>query len=207
MSESISGSDKVIYRFSGSIVSDNSIQCSIIRISKEYRLNIGIVHTDMLHSVFFLITTGQLMFLNDTIHVVGNISTYYQSILRLSIHGLRIDVIVFFIILNQPAFVLKHLEVFSSFLIDTLIVFVSTYRKIYFGFNNMIQGFFVSFRLFTRFCRVQHIIRAGSNLFHQVLWRTDTFKRFNYSHKSRCVFNGLLRFLFHEMHYQIDCTT
>ena len=152
MSETIAGSDKVVHWLSGSIMSDNSIQSSIVRICKEYRFDIGIVHANMLHAVFFLIAAGQFMLFDDTVHIVGNISANYQTILRLSIHGLRIDVIVFFIVLHQPAFILEHLEIFSSFLINTFIMFVSAYRKIYFGLNDMIQGFLVSFRFFARFC-------------------------------------------------------
>ena len=77
MTKAITGSNEIIYRLFGCIMSDNSIQSSIVRICKEYRFDIGIIHTNMLHTVFFLIATGQLMFLDDTVHIIRYIGTYY----------------------------------------------------------------------------------------------------------------------------------
>ena len=77
MTKAITGSNKIIYRLFGCIMSDNSIQSSIVRICKEYRFDIGIINTNMLHTVFFLIATGQLMFLDDTVHIIRYIGTYY----------------------------------------------------------------------------------------------------------------------------------
>ena len=41
-----------------------------------------------------------LMLLDDTVHIVRNISAYYQSVLGFPVHGLGIDVIVFLSILH-----------------------------------------------------------------------------------------------------------
>ena len=100
MSEAITRSDKVVNRLFGSVFPNDCIQFRIIGISKEYRFDISIVHTNVLHTVFFLITTGKLMLLDDTVHIVRNISAYYQSILSFPVHGLGIDVIVFLSILH-----------------------------------------------------------------------------------------------------------
>ena len=100
MSEAITRSDKVVNRLFGSVFPNDRIQFHIIGISKEYRFDISIVHTDVLHTVFFLITTGKLMLLDDTVHIVRNISAYYQSVLGFPVHGLGIDVIVFLSILH-----------------------------------------------------------------------------------------------------------
>ena len=100
MSETVTRSDKVIDGLFQSIFLDDNIQFIIIGISKEYGFDIRIVHTNVLHTVFFLITTGKLMLLDDTVHIVRNISAYYQSILSFPVHGLGIDVIVFLCILH-----------------------------------------------------------------------------------------------------------
>ena len=166
MTETITRSDKVIYRFPDCITGDNSIQCCVVGISKEYGLDVGVVHADMLHAVFFLITTSQLMLLDDTVHVIGNVCTDNKAVLCLAIHGLGIDVIVFFIILHQPAFLLEHTEVFRRFLINTFVMFIGTNGKINFRFDDMIQGFLIAFRFYAGFLRIKYIIRTGSYLFY-----------------------------------------
>ena len=151
MSKTIPRSDEVINRLFGSVFPNDCIQFRIIGIGKEYRFDIRIVHTNVLHTVFFLITTGKLMLLDDTVHIVRNISAYYQSILSFPVHGLGVNIIVFLAILHQPAFILKQPEVFGSFLINTFIVFIRTNRKVNLGLNDMIKGFFISSCFCTRF--------------------------------------------------------
>jgi len=107
MSETITGSYKIIYRLLRSIFLDYCIQNSIIRIGKEHRFYVGIIYANMLHTVFLFITTGQLMLFNDAIHIIRNVGTYHQTILCFTIHRLGIDVVILFVILYQPTLILK----------------------------------------------------------------------------------------------------
>ena len=75
MSEAIVLRYEVIFGSAGGVLGDNPVQLGIIGISKEYRFDVGIVYPDMLHAVFFLVTAGQLMFLDNAIHIVGHVST------------------------------------------------------------------------------------------------------------------------------------
>ena len=63
MTETVTRSDKVVYRFPRCITGNDGIQRSVIGIGKEYGLNVGIVHADMLHTVLLFITTSQLVLL------------------------------------------------------------------------------------------------------------------------------------------------
>ena len=138
MTETITRSDKVVYRFPDCITGNDGIQRSVIGIGKEYGLNVGIVHADMLHTVLLFITTSQLVLLDNAVHIIGNIGTDNKTVLCLAVHGLGIDVIVFFIVLHQPAFLLEHTEVLCSFLINTFVMLIRTDGKIYFRLDNMI---------------------------------------------------------------------
>ena len=138
MAETVTRSDKVVYRFPRCITGNDGIQCSVIGIGKEYGLNVGIVHADMLHTVLLFITTSQLVLLDNAVHIIGNIGTDNKTVLCLAVHGLGIDVIVFFIVLHQPAFLLEHTEVLCSFLINTFVMLIRTDGKIYFRLDNMI---------------------------------------------------------------------
>ena len=138
MTETVTRSDKVVYRFPRCITGNDGIQRSVIGIGKEYGFNIGIVHADMLHTVLLFVTTSQLVLLDNTVHIIGNIGTDNKTVLCLAVHGLGIDVIVFFIILHQPAFLLEHTEVLCSFPINTFVMFIRTDGKIYFRLDDMI---------------------------------------------------------------------
>ena len=83
------------------------------------------------------------MFLDDTGHVVIDVCAHHQTILGLAVHGLRIDVILLLVILYQPSLVLKLFEVFGCFGVDFGVIFASSFGKIYFRFDDMIEAFFV----------------------------------------------------------------
>ena len=139
MAEAVTRSDEIIFRCLRGIFLDDSIQFCMVGISKEYRFNVGIIHTDMFHPVFFLVTAGQFMLLDNAVHIIGNVCAYYQTILSLTVHGLCIHIIVFFFVLHQPTFILEHPEILSSFIIHLRIMLVCTCRKIYFRFDDMIE--------------------------------------------------------------------
>ena len=160
MSKTITRSDKVINRLICCIFLYYNIQLLIVRISKENRFNISVVHTYMFHTILFLVTTGKLMLLDNPVHIIRDISTDYQPILCFPVHRLGIDIIVFHLILHQPAFVLKQLEILGSFSIHLFVMFIRTNREIYFRFNNMIKRLLVTFRFCAGFFRIQYIIRT-----------------------------------------------
>ena len=129
MAETVVRSHKVINRLLCRVTGNDRIQHCIVGISEEYGLDVGIVHTDMLHAVFFLVAASKLMLLDNAVHVIGHVCAHHQTILRLTVHGLGIYVIVLLIVLHQPAFVLEHPEVLGRFPVHTFIVLVRTYRK------------------------------------------------------------------------------
>ena len=139
MAETIDGRDEVIFRLRGSIAHDKAIQRLVVRIGKEYGLDIGIVHTDVLHTVLFLITTSQLMLLDVALHVVVGMGANYQTILRLAIHRLGIDIIMFLRVLHQPTLILELLEVLSGLLVNTWVILRSAYREVNLRLDDVIQ--------------------------------------------------------------------
>ena len=139
MAETVVFRDEVIFRIAGCIFGDNLIQFGIVGISKEHRFDVGIVHTDMLHAVFFLVTPGEFVLFDDTVHIIGHVSTHHQPILCLAIHGLGIDIIILFVILHQPSFITEQTEILCRFRIHLLIMFVCPDGKVYFRFNDVVQ--------------------------------------------------------------------
>ena len=81
VSETINRCNEIILRLSLGILIDECQQHVVIRISKEHRLDVGIIHTHMLHSVFLLVGTCQLMLLDDPRLVVTAVSTHHNAIL------------------------------------------------------------------------------------------------------------------------------
>ena len=139
MAETIDGRDEVIFRLQSSITHDKAIQRLVVRIGKEHGLDVGIVHTDMLHTVLLLITTGQLMLLDVALHVVVGMGANHQTILRLAVHRLGIDIIMFLRVLHQPTLILELLEVLCSLFVNTWIILRGAYREVNLRLDDVIQ--------------------------------------------------------------------
>ena len=138
MTETVQFCHEVIFRCISRIFLYDSIQFGIVRISKKYRFDIGIVHTNMLHTILFLITACQLVLLDVAFQIIIHISAYDQAVLCMSIHSLCIHIILFFLILNQPTFILEHLKVLGSLFVNGRIMFVCSHREIYFRLDDMV---------------------------------------------------------------------
>ena len=98
------------------------------------------------------------MLLDVALHVVVNISANHQSVLSLTIHGLRINIIMFARILNQPSLVLELLEVLSSLLVHTWIVLRCAYREVNLGLDDVIQTHLVIASFGASFFRIEYVV-------------------------------------------------
>ena len=121
------------------------IQVFIVRVGKKYWFYIRIIHTYMLHAVFFLISACEFVLFYLSIHVIIYMRAYYQPILSFSIHGLRIYIVVLFSILLQPTLFLKLVEILYCTLIYIGVMFVDCFFKIYLRLYDAVKRFFVSF--------------------------------------------------------------
>ena len=92
----------------------------------------------MLHAVLLLVTARQLMLLDHPVHVVGHVSSYHQSILRLAVHGLGINIVTRLVVLHQPALFLEHPEVRYRLVVHTRIMLVRPFRKINFRLDDVV---------------------------------------------------------------------
>ena len=106
------------------------------------------------------------MLLDDARHVIIHVGTYHQTILGLAIHGLGIDVILFLIILLQPAVFLELLEVLCCAFINARVILRSTWLEVDFRFNNMIKAFLVVASLGASFLRIKDIVWTRLNLLY-----------------------------------------
>ena len=77
-----------------------SINFGVVGISKENRLKVGILDSNMNHSVFLLILTGKFMFFDLACKIILYVCTNNKTVLGTSIHCLGIYIVVFCRILN-----------------------------------------------------------------------------------------------------------
>ena len=97
----------------------------------------------MLHAVFLLVGTRELMLLDDTIEIVLNVGTHHKTILSLAIHGLCIDVVLLLLVLNKPAVILEFLESLSGTFIHAWVILAGAFWKIDFRFDDVVERHFV----------------------------------------------------------------
>ena len=182
MAEAVVGSHKIILRRAGGIFRHELVQLGIVGIGKEDRLDIRVIDADVLHAVLLFVATRELVLFDDPVHIVRDIGPDDETVLRLAVHRLGINVIALLLVLDQPTTLLEETEVVGGLLIDTRIVLVGADGEIDFGFDNMIQRFFIALGLATRFIGIKHIVRAGNHLSNQVFGRTEAAERFDGSH-------------------------
>ena len=183
MTETIDRCNKIILWLGSSIAHNQLVEYGIVRISKENWLNVGIVHTNMLHTVLFLIATGQLVLLDTAGHIIIGMSANYKTVLRLTVHCLCIDVVMLLLVLNQPTFILELLEIFGSLLIDLWVILAGANRKIDLWLNDVIETLFVVASLCAGFLRIQYIIGTALNLFYKLFWWANATKWFYCCHR------------------------
>ena len=148
MAETVDRSNEIVFRSSSCIASSDFLQHWIIGISEEYWLDVGIVYTNVLHTVFFFVAACKLVLLDDTVYIVLTSSTDNDTILCLAVHCLCIDVVMFLVVLYQPTFFLELLEVLCSLFVDTWVIFTCTFWEIYFRLNDMVKALFVALSFF-----------------------------------------------------------
>ena len=129
---------KVIFWCSLANASNDGIQLFVMRVCKEYWLYVRIVHTHMLHAILLLVATGELMLLDTTFHIVFHPRCYHQAILGATIHRLSIYIVLLLLILHQPSFLTEQVKLLTSCCIYALIMFVCTFWKIDFRFDNVV---------------------------------------------------------------------
>ena len=182
MAEAVDGGNEVVLRLSGGITHDEVVEHSVVGIGEEHGLDVGIVHTDVLHAIFLLVTSCQLVLLDASLNVVVHECPHHETILRLALHGLCVNIIMFLFILHQPAAVLELLEVLSSLFIDTRVIFARAHREVYLGFDDVVQALLVVASLSACLFAVQHVVGAALHLFYQFFGWTDATKRFDCCH-------------------------
>ncbi len=149
VSESVDRSDEVVYRSGSGIFCYKLVKDSIVWICEEYRLDVCVVDADMLHSVFLFVATCKLMLLDHTCHIVVYVCTNHKTILSLAVHCLGVDVVLLFVVLYQPAFVLEHLEVLCGFLVDARVIFTCSLWKVDFRLDDVVKRLLVTFGFLT----------------------------------------------------------
>ena len=182
MAEAVDRGDEIIFGFACGVLLDDGLQHCVVGIGKEHRLDVGVAHPHVLHTVFFLVATGQFVFLYNAVQIVVNVCSHDKSILGFAVHRLGIDVIVVVCVLHKPSFLLKHCEVFCRLVIDARVVFACSRFEVNLRLYYMVQTLLVVTGLSAGFFRVEHVVRTRFHLLYKVLGRTQAFEWFNGCH-------------------------
>ena len=128
-------SGEIILRCSSCYILNYGFKNIIVREREEYRFNVGIVDSNMLHAILFFIASGKLMLFYALVHVVINVGSNNNTVLGASLHCLGIYIIMLLIVLNEPSVILESIEIFHSLVIH--------FRRVL-----IFAGFEVDFRLY-----------------------------------------------------------
>ena len=181
MSETV-GSYEVIFRSACRDAVYDFLEAGIIGERKEYRLDIGIVDLDMAHTVIFLVAARQLVLLYNPVYIIIDIGSHHNTVLRATVHGLGIDIVMLALVGAEPSVPQESVEVLYGFGIHRFGMFVGAGGKIYLGFDDMVKRHFVAVGFPAGFFGIQHVVRTGCHFLNQFSGRADPPERFYFSH-------------------------
>ena len=70
VSEAIDGGNEIVFGLHCCVMIQKVVEYFVVRISEEYRFDVSITYTNMLHTVFFLIAACEFVLFNNSGHVV-----------------------------------------------------------------------------------------------------------------------------------------
>ena len=137
---------------------NDGVDFGVVRICEEYRLKIGVLDSYVNHAVIFLLLAGKLVLFDGTVHVIVCIGADYKAVLGSSVHCLGVNIVLFLLVLYQPAFLLPFLEVLYCLVISLLLVLIGDRVKINLRFDDVKQGFLSGLSL--GFLGVENVVRT-----------------------------------------------
>ena len=108
----------------------------------------------MLHTILLLVTTCELVLLDDTVEVVLDVSTDDETILCLAVHRLSIDVVALLVVLYEPALLLKVLVLLDSLVVDLGVVLVGTCGEVDLRLDDVVERHRIALSLLACLVRV-----------------------------------------------------
>ena len=167
MAESVNRCNEIVLGILGCVFLNQGSEYGIWAIGKEDGLNICVRSAHVLHAVVFFVAAREFVLLDDSIHIVVHVCAEHNAVLRLAVHGLRIQVVALVCILHEPALLLEMGKLLGTAFIDTRVVFAGAFGEIDFGFDDMIERFEVIACFGAGFLRTQYIVGAAFHFFHQ----------------------------------------
>ena len=178
------GGGEVVFRLAGGHGAYHFFECLVVGEGEEHRLDVGVVDADVLHAVFFLVAAGKLVLFDAAFHIVVNERCYHDAVLCAAVHGLGVDVVVFLLVLHQPAVAAECGEVLHGFVVDLGGVFVGTRGEVYFRLYDMVKRFGVAFGFCAGFFAVEHVVGARCDFCHHLARGADASEGFDFGHFS-----------------------
>ena len=187
MAEAVFLGDEVIDGLLGGDTGHNLVDAGDGGIGEEDGLHVGVGDADVLHAVLFLVLAGELVFLDDLVHVVlavgaGHDAVLPLGVLVLGVHALGVDVEFLLFILHQPAEILEHVVVLHHLEVHFGRVLVGAFGEVDFSLGDVQQAVGVALALHAGLFGVQHVVRTRSQFLNDVHRGAESFEGFYNTH-------------------------
>ena len=173
--------DEVIFRLFQDGLGDDLVKDVVVLIGEEHGLDVGVLDTDMDHTIVLLILAGELMLLDLAGSVVVGVGAEHKTILGTALHGLGIHVIALLGVTLEPALGLPLLEIGDSLVVHERIVILKHRIEIYLGLGDMEKGLLASHLL--RLGGIEHVVRRSRDLCDYIFGRTNRREGFYSYHR------------------------
>ncbi len=162
---------ELVFRLSGGCLGNDVVELRVVLEGKEDGLDIGVLDAHVDHAVVFLGLEGELVLLDNATGVIVGVGTEDNTILGAAAHGLGVHIVLFFVVLHQPAFLFPGLEVLHGFVVGALLVLTGDGGEVNFRLGNVQEAFFSGHG--QGFLGVEDVIRGSGNFRYQILGRAN----------------------------------
>ena len=139
VSEAVGGREIVLRSVVLHHVGDNGVDLGIVGIGEKHRLDVGLLVTDVDHTVLLLVGARQLMLFDSSREVILEMAAHRQSVLRAALHRLRINIVVLLGVLPEPSLGLPLTEILHRLVVNRIGMLVGDGFEIDFRFDDVQQ--------------------------------------------------------------------
>ena len=183
--------DEVIDGFLGGDAGNDLVDAGHGGVGEENGFHVGIGYTHVFHAVFLFVLAGELVFLDDFVHVVLTVCAGHNAVLPFGVgiggvHALGIYVELLLLVLDKPAKVFEQVVVLHHLEVDLGRMFVGAFGQVYLGFGNVKKAVGVALAFNASLFGIQHVVGTRSQFLDNVDGRPKALERFDYAHDFGC---------------------
>lgn len=128
----------IMCQFPHYVAKGSNVRYDIVKVNGRCKLGINVIRTSVLRAILLFVAADRLILLSSAIRVVKGVNASGGAMLYLTIRNLNVSMVIFFVILRRPTFLLRRARILYDFLVGAFIVFVHASKGVCFQLSSVV---------------------------------------------------------------------